>query len=187
MDAIMVALVAVMLANADGRTGAFLSRLLAVRADRNIVIGAALGSFILNALIAAAAGTAANRMIGQGIVALLVAFALLSAAAALLWRGRLTLADDHVAQAPPMRLAVRMLLVQLGDRSHFLIGALAATSGAGLWAAAGGLIGWILAILPFLAFGPDLAGQRAARTMRWISAAVLTAWGLRTAMTAFGL
>jgi len=187
MDAIMVTLVAVLLANADGRSGRFLSRLLDACTDRRTVTGIAVGSFIVNALVAAFAGSIANRMIGQGIVALLVAFALLTAAAALLWRGRLTLADEQAMGAPAPVLAARLLLVQLGDRSHFLIGALAATSGAGLWAAAGGLAGWIFAALPFLAFGPALAERPAARIVRWASAAVLGVWGLRMAMTAFGL
>lgn len=187
MDAIMLALVAVLLANADGRTGLFLSRLLSARADRRRVMLIAFGSFIANALIAAIAGSVANRMIGQGIVALLVAFALLAAAAALLWRGRPAIADAAAAEAPSAVLMVRMLLDQLGDRSHFLIGALAATSGAGVWAAAGGLIGWTLAIIPFIAFGPAIADRRAARILRWASAIILILWGVRTAMTAFGL
>lgn len=187
MDAIMLALVAVALANADGRTGSFLSRLLNARHDRRLVVGIALGSFIINAVIAAVAGTVANRMIGQGIVTLFVAFALLSAAVAVAWRGRLTLVDMHALDAPAPLLAVRMLLIQFGDRSHFLIGALAATSGAGHWAAAGGLAGWVLALLPFLAFGPELADQRAAKIVRWASVAVLAIWGIRSAMTAFGL
>ena len=80
-----------------------------------------------------------------------------------------------------------MLASQFGDRSHFLIGALAATSGAGQWAAAGGLVGWTLAMLPVLAFGPALAERRAARNLRWAAAAILTVWGLRTALGAFGL
>jgi putative Ca2+/H+ antiporter (TMEM165/GDT1 family) len=187
MDAIMVTLVAVLLANADGRSGCFAARLLDARTDRRAVIAIMLGSFVVNALVAALAGSIANRMMGQGIVALLVAFALLTAAAALLWRGRLTLSDARAFDAPAPMLAARMLLVQLGDRSHFLIGALAATSGAGLWAAAGGLIGWIFAALPFLAFGPALADHPAARIVRWVSAALLGLWGLRTAMSAFGL
>src|SRR3546814_14943330 len=94
MDAIMVTLVAVLLANADGRSGCFLARLLGARDDRRVVVAVALGSFVANGLVAAALGSIANRMIGQGIVALLVGFALVTAAAALLWRGRLPLADD---------------------------------------------------------------------------------------------
>ena len=50
-----------------------------------------------------------------------------------------------------------------------------------------GMIGWVLAMVPFLAFGPALAEQRAARLIRWIAAAILTLWGARTAMGAFGL
>jgi putative Ca2+/H+ antiporter (TMEM165/GDT1 family) len=187
MDAIMFALVAVLLANADGRSGITLSRLLNVRADRRVTVFIAFGAFIFNAVVAAIAGGLANRMIGQGVAALLVAIAMLSAVAALLWRARPGLAEAGAADAPPIILAGRMLAAQFGDRSHFLIGALAATSGAGQWAAAGGLVGWTLAMLPFLAFGPALAEQRSARILRWASAAVLLLWGIRTGLSAFGL
>ena len=186
MDAIMLALVAVGLANADGRMGIFLSNLLNERRDRWTMVVILFGAFLVNAAIAAAFGAVANRLIGQGVVALLVAAALLSAAVALLWRERLP-ADTAAGAASPIGLAGRMLVAQFGDRSHFLIGALAATSGAGVWAAAGGMIGWVLAMVPFLAFGPALAEQRAARLIRWIAAAILTLWGARTAMGAFGL
>jgi putative Ca2+/H+ antiporter (TMEM165/GDT1 family) len=187
MDAIMIALVAVALANADGRTGSFLAALLALRDDRRVVFGLAVGAFVVNAVVAAIAGSVANAMIGQGIIMLLVGFALVSGAAALLWPGRLGPDAESLARAPLPLLGARMLLSQFGDRSHFLIGALAATSGAGHWAAAGGLAGWILAMLPFLAFGPALAERRAAKVVRWIAAAVLIVWGLRSAMTAFGI
>ncbi len=182
----MLALVAVLLANADGRSGIFLSRLLGVRADRRATVVIAFGAFIINAVVAAVAGAIANGLIGQGVAALLVALAMLSAAAALLWRVKL-LSDAAAADAPPVMLAGRMLAAQFGDRSHFLIGALAATSGAGQWAAAGGLVGWTLAMLPFLAFGPALAERRAARIVRWTSAAILALWGIRVALGAFGL
>ena len=187
MDAIMLALVAVALANADGRTGLLLSDLLAARNDRRRVVAIAFGAFIANALIAAIAGAALNRMVGQGIVSLLIAFATLSAAAALLWRGRLGPPAEEMSDVAPAVLAVRMLALQFGNRSHFLIGALAATSGAGLWAAAGGLVGWILALLPFLAFGPALAAQRSVQVLRYAGAAILVLWGVRAGMAAFGL
>lgn len=181
----MIALVAVLVANADGRSGAVLARLLAVRDDRRRVVAMAVGAFAVHAGIAAVFGALANRMIGPGIAALFVAFAMFGGAAALLWPGRRPTAgaDD----APPALLGGRMFAAQFGDRSHFLIGALAATSGAGIWAAAGGLIGWILALLPCLAFGAALAERREARLLRWAAAAILILWGLRSAMTAFGL
>ena len=186
MDAIMLALVAVALANADGRTGLFLAHLLSVRPDRRATVIVVFGAFLIHALVAAFAGSVANRMIGQGVAQLLVAAAMLSVAGALLWRGS-PLADAAGESASPAMLAGRMLALQFGDRSHFLIGALAATSGAGLWAAAGGMIGWVLAMLPFLAFGPVISERRGARFVRWGSAAALALWGVRTAMGAFGL
>ncbi len=183
----MLALVAVLLANADGRSGIALSRLLSARADRRVTVVIAFGAFIVNAVIAAFAGAIANGMIGQGVAALLVALAMLSAAVALLWHDRRSGAEAGMDEVPPVILAGRMLAAQFGDRSHFLIGALAATSGAGQWAAAGALVGWTLAMLPFLAFGPALAERRAARVLRWAAAAILVLWGLRTALGAFGL
>ncbi len=183
----MIALVAVALANADGRAGSFLAALLALRSDRRTTFGLAIGAFVVNAVVAAIAGSVANAMIGQGIVLLLVGFALVSGAAALLWPWRLGPDAERLATAPVALVGVRMLLSQFGDRSHFLIGALAATSGAGHWAAAGGLAGWILAMLPLLAFGPALADRRAAKVVRWAAAAVLIVWGLRSAMAAFGI
>ena len=53
--------------------------------------------------------------------------------------------------------------------------------------AAGGLIGWTLSLVPFLAFGATLADQAAARIARLMSAAILALWGLNAAMRAFGL
>ncbi|WP_235303176.1 TMEM165/GDT1 family protein [Sphingopyxis sp. MWB1] len=183
----MIALVAVMLANADGRSGALLSGLLARRRDRGRVIAIAVGAFLVNAIAAAFFGAALSRMVGQGVVALLVAFALGTAALALLWRGRLMPEVQVLAPLSAPMLGARLTLAQLGDRSHFLIGALAATTGAGHWAAAGGSIGWVLAMLPMLAFGPALADHRGARWLRWTAAAVLAFWALRAALTAFGL
>lgn len=183
----MLALVAVLLANADGRSGIFLSRLVSARSDRRVTVAIAFGAFLLNALVAAIAGAIANRMIGQGVAALLVALAMLSAAVALLWRGRSETGPVAGGDAPPFLLAGQLLARQFGDRSHFLIGALAATSGAGQWAAAGALVGWTLAMLPFLAFGPALAQRRTARILCWLSALVLAIWGIRTGLGAFGL
>lgn len=183
----MLALVAVLLANADGRSGIFLSQLVGARPDRRVVVAVFYTAFIVHASVAAVAGAVANRLVGQGVAALLVAFAMLSAAAGLVWRGRAAAVPDTVLTANPAALAGRMLVAQFGDRSHFLIGALAATSGAGQWAAAGGVVGWTLAMLPFLAFGPALAEQRAARVISWAAAATLLLWGARTALGAFGL
>ncbi|MBL0915837.1 MAG: hypothetical protein IBJ13_10075, partial [Sphingopyxis sp.] len=57
----------------------------------------------------------------------------------------------------------------------------------GAWAASGGMIGWVLAMLPFLAFGSALVERRGVKLLRWGSAAILILWGIKTAMGAFGL
>ena len=64
----MLALVAVALANADGRPGIFLSDLLNARRDRRVVVVIVFGAFIANALVAAAFGALAARGITRVMV-----------------------------------------------------------------------------------------------------------------------
>src|SRR3546814_20183236 len=85
MDAIMLALVAVLLANTDGRSGLALSRLVSARRDRRVTVGVAFGPFLVNAVVAATAGGIAHRMIGHGVPALPITLAVPSAAPALRW------------------------------------------------------------------------------------------------------
>lgn len=177
----MLALVAVLLANADGRAGLFLAGL--IESDRRGAL-ILVAIFLFHAFLAALAGAIAHQMIGPGIAALMAGGAMLGAAASLL--GAKRLASPAPAETR-LRFAARLFFSQLGHRSHVLIAALAATSGAGIWAGAGGLIGWGAALLPFLAFGPSLAGTSGARLARHSGAGLLTLWGLWWILKAFGL
>lgn len=187
MDAIMVSVVAVLLANADGRSGQLLSDLLNQRPDRARVLMIFFGTFVANAIVSATGGAIADRMIGQGVLQLFLAFAMGSAAVTLLWQRHWGASVDTLAKASVPMLTARMLLSQFGDRSQFLIGALAATAGAGLWAAAGGAAGWLLAIVPVMAMGAALTAHRAARWLRWTAAMILAIWAARALRIAFGV
>lgn len=187
MDAIMTTLVAVLLAHADGRSGGALSRLLDARGDPRVAGALAAGSVAANALAAAVAGSLIHPLIDARVAAFLAAVALGCAAASLLARRKARLSAERLAAMPAPLLALRLLLAEAGGRTPLLIAAFAAMSGAGLWAAAGGMIGWTLAALPWLAFGPALADRPAARAVRWAAAAALGLWSLVAALRAFGI
>src|SRR3546814_14364226 len=134
----MLALVAVLLANTDGRSGLALSRLVSARRDRRVTVGVAFGAFIVNAVVAAIAGGIANRMIGKGVAALLVTLAMLSAALALLWPMK-PVRDDEMADGASLQLLASLMQANwFGERSHLRIYACAGPSGAGGWTGAGG-------------------------------------------------
>lgn len=183
----MAVLAAVLLANADGRYGALLGALVDARRDRRAVVAAFFGAFALLAVASALAAFAASQMLGMGVLNLFAAFALASAAGALLWRGRGAADAAPMVAAPLPLLFVRLLLFQLGDRNQFLIFALGALSGAALWGIAGGGAGLLAAMLPVLAMGPALLERRGAAVLRYTAAALLLLWAAVQARGAFGV
>ncbi len=168
----MTVLVAVLLANADGRTGA----LLAARRDRKAISICFFAAFLALAAVSAGGAVLASNMLGLGVLNLFAALALGSAAAALLWTRRAPTDADRLADLPAPLLFIRLLLIQLGDRSQFLIFAMGALSGSALWGVTGGITGLLVAILPVLALGPGVIEQKGARIARWAAAALLILW-----------
>lgn len=183
----MTTLVAVLLANSDGRTGAMLAGLLAARDDRRGVLFSFFVAFLLLAAASAAGAMLASRMLGLGVLNLFAAMALGSAAAALLWTRRGAAPVAGLAALPAPLLFARLLLIQLGDRNQFLIFALGALSGAALWGVAGGSIGLGLALLPVLALGRGILQSSAARALRWTAAVLLLVWAIFFLRRAFGV
>jgi Ca2+/H+ antiporter, TMEM165/GDT1 family len=187
MDAIMAVLAATLLANADGRYGRLLSLLLDVRGDRRATVFAFFGSFFLLAVVSATGAVLAGQMLGLGALNLFAAIALASAAAALLWSQRGAVDAEGLTAAPLPLLAIRLTMVQLGDRNQFLIFALGALSGSALWGIAGGVAGLLVAMLPLLGWGSAIADRRGATWLRWAAAAVLLIWAVSHARRAFGV
>jgi Ca2+/H+ antiporter, TMEM165/GDT1 family len=183
MDAIMMVLAAVLLANADGRAGA----MLASRPSQRGLVFSYFAAFLVLAAVSATGAVLASNMLGLGVLNLFAALALGSAAAALLWTRRAVVDAAVLAGLPQPLLFARMLLIQLGDRNQFLIFALGALSGAALWGAAGGLIGLLLAMLPVLAQGPELLAGKGARFARAAAAVLLILWAALHLRRAFGV
>ncbi len=183
----MTVLAAVLLANADGRAGALLAGLIAVRSDRRATALAFFAAFLLLAVVAAMGALAAAYTLGLGVLNLFGAMALGSAAAALLWTRRTPVDAAALAALPLPLLFVRLLLIQLGGRNQFLIFALGALTGTVPWAIAGGLVGLLLAMLPVLALGPAVLERSGAKWARGAAAAILLLWAAMLLRRAFGV
>ena len=183
----MTILAAVLLANADGRSGALLARLTAARAETRWVVFCFFAAFLLLAAGSAVGAVLASNMLGLGVLNLFAAMALGSAAAALVWTRRGGVDVTVLAALPAPLLFMRLLLIQLGDRNQFLIFALGALSGAALWGLVGGGLGLGLAVLPVLALGPALLQRKPAAALRWTAAALLLVWTTFFLRRAFGV
>jgi Ca2+/H+ antiporter, TMEM165/GDT1 family len=187
MDAIMGALVAVLLANADGRTGRMMAALLGARPDAGRVIALWFAAFVLLAAVSATGAQVAAGSFGVGVHNMVAAIALGSAAAALLVPRRAAIDTGTAAAFPPWRLLLHFVRLQLGDRNQFLIFALGALSGAALWGIVGGAAGLLVAMLPVIGLGPTLLDGKGGARARWIAAAALALWALLCLRRAFGV
>lgn len=187
MDAIMAVLVATLLANADGRYARLLAALIDARPDRRASVVCFFSAFFVLAVISVIGAVISGRMLGLGVLNLFAAFALVSAAVALLWAKRGALEANGLSALPTPMLFARLLLLQLGDRNQFLIFALGALSGAAWWGIAGGAAGLLVAMLPVLGWGPGLLDSRKAQRLRWAAAALLIIWAAYYARAAFGV
>lgn len=183
----MTTLVAVLLANADGRTARMMAALLDVRSDRVRIFALYFTCFALLSAISAAGAMLASRSLGLGMLNLMAAIALGSAAIAIMMPHRVAWGGTAARDDPPMRMFIRFTAGQIGDRNQCLILGLGALSGAAPWAMAGASAGLLIAFLPVAALGPALVEGRRGRWLRWLAAAVLTLWALLCLGRAFGV
>ncbi|MEY4268880.1 MAG: hypothetical protein RLZZ58_96 [Pseudomonadota bacterium] len=183
----MAALVATLLAAADGRSGQLLCGLMTQYGRARFALSAFAVATIVNAAASAAGGMIANASVGQGVLTLFQGMALVGAAVALVWPYR---KPPRLAALPGPAwpaLTAALALLFLGDSSQFLILTLAGTSGAGHWAAMGGCFGIAIGLLPALAMGPKIYARRAMVWLRRLACALLAGAGLRAVLAAFGL
>jgi Ca2+/H+ antiporter, TMEM165/GDT1 family len=185
MDAIMVTLVAVLLANADGRTARMIAGPGETGHSDGRVFALYFAVFVLLAAASATGAVLASWSLGPGVLNLMAAMALLSAGGALLVPRRASAVI--FAGQTFTRMGLSLLLYQLGDRNQFLILALGALSGSALWGMVGGAAGMLLAMLPIVALGPLLLDDRGGRRIRWLAAAALALWALLYLRRAFGV
>ena len=210
MDALILAMVAMLLGSAD----LYLVRAIwhrgGGRADRLVVL-AAVTALVVNSAVVVAAGIIAGQRMGVGVLMLFQTFALVGAAAALVWRDLAPASLDRrwpaggpVAQPqPPGGRRFRTELGwfaarQFGDRNQFLLFGIAALTGGGAWAFVGAMAGLAATLVPLAWWhgagasggrgpGVPLGEQRAWWLVRWGAALVLLAFAANRLILAFGV
>lgn len=186
MDIALSTLLSVFLAEMGDRTQ-ILAAALALRYHRNGAIIAGLAcATLLNCIISAVGGSVIDSWISEQPVKLFSGLAYIFAGAGmLLWRRNVNPLSGW--KTPAFLTAfLGLFLLELGDKSQFIIAAQSARTPFWGMTLVGGFIGIMAATVPAVILRERLAKIVPLKPIRWISGALLLAWGLSLASQAFG-
>lgn len=187
MDIALSTLLSVFLAEMGDRTQ-ILAAALALRYHRNGAIIAGLAcATLLNCIISAVGGSVIDSWISEQPVKLFSGLAYIFAGAGmLLWRRNVNPLSGW--KTPAFLTAfLGLFLLELGDKSQFIIAAQSARTPFWGMTLVGGFIGIMAAAVPAVILRERLAKIVPLKPIRWISGALLLAWGLSLASQAFGV
>jgi putative Ca2+/H+ antiporter (TMEM165/GDT1 family) len=187
MDIALSTLLSVFLAEMGDRTQ-ILAAALALRYHRNGAIIAGLAcATLLNCIISAVGGSVIDSWISEQPVKLFSGLAYIFAGAGmLLWRRNVNPLSGW--KTPAFLTAfLGLFLLELGDKSQFIIAAQSARTPFWGMTLVGGFIGIMAATVPAVILRERLAKIVPLKPIRWISGALLLAWGLSLASQAFGV
>lgn len=187
MDVAFSTLLSVFLAEMGDRTQ-ILAAVLALRYHRNGVIIAGLAcATLLNCTISAIGGSVIDSWISEQPVKLLAGLAYVFAGAGmLLWRRNVNPLSGW--KTPAFLTAfLGLFLLELGDKSQFIIAAQSARTPFWGMTLIGGFIGIMAATIPAVILRERLAKIMPLKPIRWVSGALLLGWGLLLASQAFGV
>lgn len=187
MDAILTTFVSVLIAEIGDRTQ-ILAAALALRYHRNgpVLAGLALATFI-NCLLSAMGGSFIDSWISERPVRLFAGLAYLFAGAAMLmWRRAVDPLKEW--KMPAFVTAfLGLFILELGDKSQFIIAAQAARYEHWFMVPVGGFIGIMAATVPAVLLREKLAQVVPVKIIRWIGGGILLLWGIVLALQALGL
>lgn len=187
MDAFFTTLVATLLAETGGRAQLFVAAQSARTAQWWPVVGAAILCTLANSLISATLGEFVGQWVSEEPVRLFYALALVFAGAGMLApRGTIRLYEDWRIGSFGIT-AIGLFLLQIGDKSQFIIGATAARTQAPLLTAFGGVAGIVMAHLPAAVLKDELAKAIPLDIIRRGAGAVFLLIGIALALSAWGL
>lgn len=187
MDALLSTFLSVFLAEMGDRTQ-ILAAALALRYQKNgaVLAGLALAT-LLNCTISAVGGSVIDQWISEAPLKLFAGLAYIFAGAGMLmWRRRV---DPLTGWKTPAFLTafLGLFILELGDKSQFIIAAQAARHEYWAMALIGGFVGIMAATIPAVILRERLAQLVPLKPIRWISGALLLGWGLMLALQAWGL
>lgn len=181
MDALIPALVAVLLAEFGGKNQAIAHRAAVSGLTPARVMSALLAISIVGLGLAAWGGTWIAKMLTPDARLLLAALALLFAGLPMLLSRRAAKETEHRSFLPAFAGA------QLGDSAQFIVFALAARGDQPVLAASGGVAGVAISALPPLLLAKDWPGAVPVRILRSVAATLLIVAGFVLAVQALRL
>ncbi len=163
-----------LVANISGRLG---------RSVPLLVIGCCVA--VMTAVLMTLSGQYIAALLPSAAKTMLVAFALMMAAVELAWPNKRSFIKEPTRSL--VAIASVLFVRQVGDGSRFLIFAFAAGSGIPWFAAVGGALGGIGAVLIGWTMADDLVKTLPLRTIRVVLAIILAIAAIITGLTARGL
>ncbi|HEV7234314.1 MAG TPA: TMEM165/GDT1 family protein [Sphingorhabdus sp.] len=187
MDALLTTLLSVLVAEIGDRTQ-ILAAALALRYNKNSAVLAGLAcATLLNCAISGIGGSVIDGWISERPLKLFAGLAYIFAGSAMLmWRRKV---DPLTGWKFPAFVTafLGLFILELGDKSQFIIAAQAARYEYWYMVPVGGFIGIMAATVPAVLLRERLAQVAPIKPMRWIGGALLLGWGLNLALQAFGL
>lgn len=187
MDALLTTFVAAALAEWGDKTQLLVAVLAARYARPGPILAAILVAALANALIAAFGGSLLNGLITLRAISLLVALALVFAGVSGLFRSKVPDMGGNWRTGPFVTAAACFFLLEFGDKTQFITGALAAQFDSIALAALGATIGVTIANLPAALLGDRLTQVVPVRAIRIAVAILFLLVGLIVAVNALRL
>ena len=187
MDSLLSTFLSVFLAEMGDRTQ-ILAAVLALRYNKNGAVLAGLAcATLLNCGISAAGGSVIDEWISEAPLKLFAGMAYIFAGAGMLmWR---RVVDPLSGWKTPAfwTAFLGLFILELGDKSQFIIVAQSARADFWAMAAVGGFTGIMAATIPAVILRERLAQLVPLNPIRWVSGALLLGWGTILALQAFAL
>ncbi|MGB5724089.1 MAG: TMEM165/GDT1 family protein [Parasphingorhabdus sp.] len=187
MDAFLTSLFAMALAEFGDRPQ-ILCAALAMRYGRvsPIIWGLGLAT-LCNCMISAIAGSAINQWISEDPLQLFYALSLVFAGLGMVaWRRPTDLLEDWTF-GPFWTSFLGLFILQLGDKGQFILAATAARTDMGVFAAAGGWLGVMIACVPAVLLHRRLAAAIPIKAVRFVGGAAFLVIGSILALSAWGI
>lgn len=185
MDSFLITLLVVAIAEMGDRTQ-LLSAVLAMRFknDKAIIFGLLLATLI-NCALSAYLGSAIKGWISMDALKLFVAIAyIMGGVGMLLWYRPIDLLENwKIGTFATSFLGI--FILQIGDKSQFIIGANAAQADHWIFPFFGAIFGIMIANVPAIIFKEELSNIIPLKSIRQIGGIVITIWGIIMAMQAF--
>jgi putative Ca2+/H+ antiporter (TMEM165/GDT1 family) len=165
-----------------------LSAVLAMRFTQRAAVGAGLlAATLANSLLSVLAGQMVHGAISEDPLQLFFAISLLFAGIGMVaWQRRLDILQGW-RLSPFWTSFLGLFILQLGDKSQFILAANAARTGQWPWVLVGGFLGIMLGCLPALVLRERLGELLPVQRIRQGSGAVLLVIGAYLALSAVGL